>query len=116
MPDIETVIADFNAGRADRDPYDEIAALIAEVERLRREGSPGVMHKTDRAFYDLTVTERDYERRRVDQLKTRLLAVYETLETVDLASPGRMVIEVSLVREAANTGRVPDLPKRAKLI
>jgi hypothetical protein len=104
----------YAMGRDELDP--DIGVLIAEVDRLRREGSPGVMHKMDRAFYDLTVKERDYERRRVDQLETRLRAVHETLDKVDLASPGRMVIEVSLVRKAANTGVVPDLPKRANLI
>jgi hypothetical protein len=114
----------YAMGRDETDP--DIGVLIAEVERLRREGSPGVMHKMDRAFYDLTVKERDHERRRVDQLEAykefaesfaaKLRAVHVLLDRVDLASPGRMVIEVALVREAANTGVVPDLPHRKSLI
>jgi len=30
---------------------------------------PGEMHPIDRAFYELVIKERDYERRRVDQLE-----------------------------------------------
>lgn len=30
-----------------------------EIERLKVEGFPGVMHEVDRAFYDLTVAERN---------------------------------------------------------
>jgi hypothetical protein len=35
MTDVDTVIADYHAGRAERDPYDDLGVLIAEVERLR---------------------------------------------------------------------------------
>jgi hypothetical protein len=51
-----------------------------------------------------------------ESFAARLRAVLQLLDKVDLASPGRMVIEVALVREAANTGVVPDLPHRKALI
>ena len=51
---------------------DVIIALMAEIERLTKEGTPGVMHEIDRDFYDLTVQERDLERRRVDRLEAEL--------------------------------------------
>jgi len=38
------------------------AALVQaeqEIARLKVEGSPGVMHEVDRAFYDLAIKERD---------------------------------------------------------
>lgn len=38
----------------------EAMAEAADViEQLRREGTPGVMHAVDRAFYQLTVAQRD---------------------------------------------------------
>jgi hypothetical protein len=37
-----------------------VAELEAEVERLKREGTPGVMHEVDKAFYDLALKERDF--------------------------------------------------------
>ena len=36
-----------------------IAKLEAEVVRLKKEGTPGVMHEVDTAFYRLVVKERD---------------------------------------------------------
>ncbi len=44
-----------------------IAELEAEVERLKREGTPGVMHEVDRAFYDLAIKERDYWRAKAER-------------------------------------------------
>lgn len=46
--------------------YEEAALihlLCDEIDRLRAEGSPGVMHETDRSFYDLAIKERDYYKR-----------------------------------------------------
>lgn len=40
---------------------------------------PGVMHPTDKAFYDLTVKERDYERMKVDRLEKELRKAHETI-------------------------------------
>ena len=37
MSDVDMVIADFHASRAERDPYDDIKILVREVERLRTE-------------------------------------------------------------------------------
>lgn len=41
---------------------DTIQQLISDLERLKTEGSPGVMHEVDRAFYRLVVKERDAAR------------------------------------------------------
>ena len=46
-------------------------ALADEVERLRAEGTPGVMHAVDKAFYDLTVKERDMAWRENERLRGR---------------------------------------------
>jgi FtsZ-binding cell division protein ZapB len=43
-----------------------------ELEDLRRNGVPGVIHEVDRAFYDLAVKERDLERAKVDRLEAEL--------------------------------------------
>jgi chromosome segregation ATPase len=50
-----------------------------EIARLKREGVPGVMHAVDKAFYDLTVTERDYERQTVDALKQEIARLRDAL-------------------------------------
>ena len=54
MRDRRAAVAERYSGR--------IAELEAEVERLKREGTPGVMHEVDRAFLDLAIQERDYWR------------------------------------------------------
>jgi hypothetical protein len=59
--------ADRMAAETERDN------ALAEVERLKREGTPGVMHAVDKAFYDLTVKERNAERHEVDRLRKLLL-------------------------------------------
>jgi hypothetical protein len=65
---------------------ERLADAEAEIERLKIEGVPGVMHEIDKAFYDLTVTERDYERterdherRKVDALRAQLATAHELL-------------------------------------
>lgn len=35
-PTVQTVIDDWYASRAPRDPYDDLGVLVHEVERLRR--------------------------------------------------------------------------------
>jgi hypothetical protein len=52
-----------------------------EVLRLQREGSPGVLHEVDAAFYRLTVAERDAERQEVDRLRQ---AVADTWRSGDV--------------------------------
>jgi hypothetical protein len=54
---------------------EQVESLEEEIERLKQHvtyllehGSPGVMHEVDRAFYDLTVKERDFYRARSDRL------------------------------------------------
>lgn len=37
-----------------------VDSTLAENDRLREEGVPGVMHAVDRAFHDLTVQQRDH--------------------------------------------------------
>jgi hypothetical protein len=46
-----------------------IAAQQTEIDRLEREGTPGVMHEIDKAFYDLTVKQRDQAWERESVLK-----------------------------------------------
>lgn len=46
--------------------------LEKELDRVKREGTPGVLHEVDKAFYDLTVKERDAAWRELDQLRARL--------------------------------------------
>jgi hypothetical protein len=52
---------------------DELAGRLVEaeeeIERLRHEGTPGVMHEVDRAFYDLTVAQRDQAWAEVQRLR-----------------------------------------------
>lgn len=62
--------------RADRGVslLDQLVEAKKEIERLNREGVPGVMHAVDRAFYELAVNERDYERQRYDRLEQRILS------------------------------------------
>lgn len=58
--------------RRSRVDHAEAGRLHAELELLKKTGSPGVMHEIDQAFYDLTVKERDFERRKVDRLQAAL--------------------------------------------
>lgn len=65
--------------RAIRSLADTAPSLLAtveaqrkEIERLRREGSPGVLHEVDQAFYDLTVKERDAARAEVEGLRREI--------------------------------------------
>lgn len=55
---------------------DNVVPLLAEVERLRKYGTPGVMHEMDKAFYDLTVKERNFERERATRLQAEVDATY----------------------------------------
>jgi len=48
--------------------YQAAADNEREIQRLQKEGTPGVMHSVDKAFYDLVVKERNYERVRVERL------------------------------------------------
>jgi hypothetical protein len=66
--------AEASALLAERDvAIQERDAERREVERLKREGTPGVMHEVDAAFYRLTVDERNAERHEVDRLRKLLL-------------------------------------------
>jgi hypothetical protein len=57
----------------------QLAERDQEIARLKREGTPGVMHEIDQAFYDLTVKERNLERQKVDRLE-REIAQFRTRE------------------------------------
>jgi hypothetical protein len=46
----------------------ELERRDAEIERLRREGSPGVMHDVDKSFHDLAVKERDHAWVQIERL------------------------------------------------
>lgn len=49
-------------------PWEQHDRLVKENEELKRDGTPGVMHEVDQAFYDLAVKERDFARQRVARL------------------------------------------------
>ena len=59
--------------------YNMRVARDAEIERLRTEGSPGVMHATDKAFYDLTIKQRDAAWRQVQEVNLDLVEAGEAL-------------------------------------
>ena len=57
---------------------------------------PGQPHPVDKAFYDLTVKERDYERVKVDRLERQLRGAVDALEDfiAEVAAPsGRLRLE-----------------------
>jgi hypothetical protein len=70
---VEIVLNELHVARQ------KIERLEAEIDRLKREGTPGVMHEVDKAFYDLTVTERDHERQTVDALKQEIARLRDAL-------------------------------------
>ena len=82
-----------------------VDALTAEVERLKTEGTPGVMHEVDRAFYKLTVKERDAERHKVDALTAELQAWRDECDTArNVIRRLARVVEAAEIRAA--TGEV----------
>lgn len=52
-----------------------------EVERLKRDGIPGVIHEVDRAFYDLAVKERNLERMKLDRMENEVNQLKGALES-----------------------------------
>jgi len=48
MTEVDRMIADFRAGRAEDDPYDVIAALTDELQRLRGLHIEGCLQTTER--------------------------------------------------------------------
>lgn len=56
-----------------------LASQVIEAPRA------GEMHPVDRAFYDLAIKERDYERHRVDHLNEQLVQTRRLIDQVDLA-------------------------------
>jgi hypothetical protein len=99
-----------------------VHALCDEVERLRREGSPGVMHEVDRAFYELTVKERDYERHkafrleqerdaaeaREERLEAECQALRDALEVIAQRSSEPATVEVARVTLNCAAGNESD--------
>lgn len=57
----------------------EIARLNTEIERLKREGTPGVMHKVDEAFYQLALKERDVSTMLLGQLRQQVAGLHKQL-------------------------------------
>jgi hypothetical protein len=53
---------------------------LEEIERLRTEGVPGVMHDVDKSFYKLVVSERDAERHLNDQRKLEIHLLKDEVE------------------------------------
>ncbi len=54
---------------------EDLRALMSYVEKLEREGVPGVTHVVDREFHKLAILERNHERER----NNRLRAIIRTL-------------------------------------
>lgn len=52
-----------------------------ELEDLRRNGVPGVIHEVDRAFYDLAVKERNLERMKLDRMENEVNQLKSALES-----------------------------------
>lgn len=52
-----------------------------EVEKLKREGVPGVIHEVDRAFYDLAVKERNLAETKVERLEREAEILERALES-----------------------------------
>lgn len=50
----------------------QINKLETEIDRLRRDGVPGVMHSVDQSFYNLAIKERDAAWAKIEQLKTEI--------------------------------------------
>lgn len=75
-----------------------LASYANELERMRREGTPGVIHEVDRAFYDLAVKERDLEQAKVD----RLVREVERLEGA-LESTQRGLVRMETQRDDLRT-------------
>lgn len=62
------------------DGYEKrLAKLEAENERLKKEGVPGVMHEIDRAFYNLTVQQRNSAWLRIEHLEAENKKLRERL-------------------------------------
>jgi hypothetical protein len=83
-----------NAGELFDHAAEVIDSRDAEIHRLRNwEPRAGEMHPVDKAFYDLTVKERNYERVKVERLEAEIaalrLAVREYLNGAPLDEQGR---------------------------
>lgn len=52
-----------------------------EVERLKRDGIPGVIHEVDQAFYDLAVKERNLERIKFEHMENEVNQLKGALES-----------------------------------
>jgi hypothetical protein len=59
-----------------------LAERDAEIARLRSEGVPGVMHEADKAFYDLTIAERNFARVQVENRDATIAQLQRRLEQV----------------------------------
>lgn len=66
-----------------RAEWDEYRALLAEVQRLKREGSPGVVHAVDKSFHELAIRERDFERGRADRLACEVQRLRDRLALLE---------------------------------
>ena len=65
---------------------EDIAELAACARDLLENGIPGVMHEIDRAFYDIAIMERNYERQRNERLEHLTNLQRETIEKLRAAS------------------------------
>lgn len=92
-----------------------------EVARLKRDGSPGVMHEVDRAFLDLSRKERDLERVRVDglradldEMRRRLRLALDTLDTVRAGVAEGLEVPVDEVTHYDLNARVQEMAARLR--
>lgn len=92
-----------------------LTAKTAELDQLKAKGSPGVMHEVDRAFYDLTIKERDaakvrasnyaHQRDEARQERDAARAELERTRAQLTAQPAyvRVVVVVDWVRQRVHT-------------
>jgi hypothetical protein len=73
--------------------------LKGEIARLKREGTPGVMHAVDKAFYDHTVVQRDQAWAEVERLKHDLAKMTSANE-VNYNTAKRRGAEIERLRQA----------------
>jgi hypothetical protein len=93
-----------------RDVSETLAVLerIPELERQVAEGSPGVMHEADAAFYRLTVQQRDAAWRQAEQAEARAselegaLGQANALLRVHKGTSERLAVRVEALQSTVN--------------
>jgi len=72
----DTLAEAFEMARA----FEACVPIIQDLRQKIEEGTPGVMHKVDKAFYDLTIKERDFAWRESEALREKVTRLEEENE------------------------------------